>query len=253
MRKKFVDLLLNLVIGISLVGSLIFSYFYVDEQKEIKKSAEIAEEVQNKIDMLLDEPVEEIQSKDGVVQILPKYQSLYETNNDMIGFIYLDDTHRFPILQRKDDQNYYLNHDFFDNESSLGSIFANTQCQLGESGITLIYGHHIKGNQMFSCLDSYKNAEFSKNFESIQVDTLYEESSYKVVAAALCNMNDDFKYYEYIGDLSKSRFESWRALMGENLIWGSLETLSYKDTIIELSTCSYERKDNRLIVILVKQ
>ena len=47
-------------------------------------------------------------NKSGVVQektILPQYQKLYEVNNDMIGFIYLDDNHQYPILMRKDAQN----------------------------------------------------------------------------------------------------------------------------------------------------
>lgn len=41
--------------------------------------------------------------------------------------------------------------------------------------------------------------------------------------------------------------------MSEKLLWGSIEDLSYEDTIVELSTCSYEKEGNRLIVILVKE
>lgn len=248
MKKHIADV----VLGISVVGFLMFSCSYIKERQEIKDTTIAIEQVQTKIEHLLNESVSESAESNGVVHILPRYRALYEANNDMVGFIYLDDTHRFPILQRVADQNYYIDKDFFEDECSAGSIFANNQCVLGSSGITLLYGHHIKGNQMFSALDKYKNKSVCDSAGQVKVDTLYEEANYKLHAVALCNMNDTFKYYEYVGALSEGDFELWKYLMDEYLIWGGLDSLPFGSTIIELSTCSYEKKDNRLIVILSK-
>lgn len=249
----------DVIFGISIMGFLIFSVIYAFERKEIRESTVAAKKVQERIEALVEAPIEvtvesdEIVSSDGVLEVMPKYQSLYEANNDMIGFIYIDDNYRFPILQKLDDQNYYLKHNFFKEDDYNGSIFANVQCELGGAGITLIYGHHIQGGNMFSCLDVFKNESYFENAEALKVDTLYSENSYRVAAVALCNMHDSFKYYDYVGSLSESTFELWRVLMGEKLIRGSLDGLSFEDVIIELSTCSYERDDNRLVVVLVKE
>lgn len=240
---------INLLLGISIIGFCISSVSYIDSLKEDKEIVENIQVVQEKIDVLLEQEPEQIeQDKDGIV-ILPKYQSLYETNNDMVGFIYLDEEQKYPILQRVDDQNYYINHNFFLEEAKSGAIFMNSDCKLGDSGISLIYGHHMKNGDMFGSLNKYKK----EGSYTIQLDNLYENSSYKVIGVGLYNLADDFKYYEYVGALSESSFELWRYFMSEKLIWGSLDSLKNTDEIIELSTCSYERKNNRLVVILVKE
>lgn len=251
MHKRLLDVLF----GISVICFLIFSIVYFLECKKIDKSISDIDKVQNRIDKLINQPIryKSRSNKKGVVKVLPKYQSLYRTNSDMIGYLYIDKMHSFPILQKIDNQNYYLSHNFFKEYDSNGSIFANSKCSLGNEGITLIYGHHIKRNRLFSCLDSFKKESYFKQVKDIRIDTLYKKNIYKVVAVAICNMNDSFKYYDYVGKLSKKTFEYWKKSISKKLIEGSIQNLSYKDTIVELSTCSYERKDNRVVLILSKK
>lgn len=192
-------------------------------------------------------------NKSGVISekaILPLYQKLYEVNNDMIGFIYLDDKYQYPILMRKDDQNYYLNHNFFGEEEKAGSIFANVHSTFADRGISLIYGHHMRDGSMFSSLDNWKKEDYFNSHQTMQIDSLYCESTYEVVALAIINMGDDFKYYSYVGDISEQEFETWKLGFSPYIIRGSLDTLAYEDSIIELSTCSYERTNNRCVLIL---
>lgn len=189
-------------------------------------------------------------NKSGVVQektILPQYQKLYEVNNDMIGFIYLDDNHQYPILMRKDAQNYYLNHNFFGEEEKAGSIFANVNSSFGEQGISLIYGHNMKSGDMFGTLDEFEVDD------TIQIDSLYEKSTYKVVGIIKTSMHEEFSYYDYVGDLSEEDFNTWKKGCQRYLTQGSISDLTYEDTIIELSTCAYHVKDGRLVLILRKE
>ena len=189
-------------------------------------------------------------NKSGVVSektILPLYQRLYEVNNDMIGFIYLDDNHQYPILMRKDDQNYYISHNFFKEEEKAGSIFANVNSSFNNQGISLIYGHNMKSGDMLGTLD-----EFEIN-DIIQIDSLYEKCTYKIVAIMKTSMHEDFKYYDYVGDLSEKDFNTWKEGCISQNIRGSLDSLSCEDTIVELSTCAYHVKDGRLVLILRKE
>ncbi len=182
--------------------------------------------------------------------ILPQYARLYEANPDMVGFIYLSDNYRYPVVQRIADQNYYASHDFFGNEEKSGSIFANAHCTLGDRGVTLIYGHCMKSGAMFASLHDWKDEEFFNSHRTIQVDTLYAEQTYEVVATAIINMADDFKYYEFLGFVGEDSFEEWRKGFSPYILRGNLDSLSSDDVIIELSTCSYEREGNRCVLIL---
>lgn len=189
-------------------------------------------------------------NKSGVVDektILPQYQKLHKVNNDMIGFIYLDDNHQYPILMRKDAQNYYLNHNFFGEEEKAGSIFVNVNSSFGEQGISLIYGHCMKDGSMFGSLK-----EFEVN-DIIQIDSLYEKSTYRVVGIMKTSMHEEFSYYDYVGDLSEEDFNTWKEGCISQSIRGSLDSLSYEDTVVELSTCAYHVKDGRLVLILRKE
>lgn len=176
--------------------------------------------------------------------MLKDYAKLYKINNDLVGFIYLDDDHKYSVVQRKDDQNYYLYRNFFGEELKLGSIFLNNQCNLGDKGISLIYGHNMRDNSMFGSIDELIPQS------TLQLDTIYESKSYEVVATCICNLDDDFKYYSYLGYLGSYDFEVWKQGMNTNLVSGSINSLNKDDVIVELSTCSYKHKGDRCVVIL---
>lgn len=178
------------------------------------------------------------------LKILSKYEELYNLNNDLVGFIYLDGNNQYPVLQRVDDQNYYINHNIFGEDLKAGSIFVNSQCTLGESGITLIYGHNMKDNTMFGSIDELVPQS------TLQLDTIFEEQVYEIQALAICNLNDDFKYYSYLSSLSSYDFSYWKEQMTSHIYSGDISSLTEDDTIVELSTCSYAKKDDRLVVIL---
>lgn len=184
--------------------------------------------------------------------ILPKYEKLYEANTDMIGFIYLDGNHKYPVLMNKDDQNFYLRKDFFGDDNKAGSIFANVNSSFGEQGISLIYGHNMKDGSMFASISNWKKQDYFDSNKTMRIDTLFEESNYEVMAIAIINMDDSFKYYDYVGNLDETTFNIWRDNFESYVIRGSLSSLTYKDTIVELSTCSYEKKNNRAVLILKK-
>lgn len=193
------------------------------------------------------EPIQEVNQEPIMIQ---KYEKLYETNNDMIGFIYLNDEYKYPILQRVTDQNYYLHNDFFGKEDKNGSIFANRFSELGHPGISLIYGHTMKSGKMFHGLKNYLDSDYFEEHKIMQIDTLYDEMYYEVVAVAQTSMHEDFKYYSYVGDVSEEEFYEWHDGFEQYCSRGSLSDLTYGDIIVELSCCAYHTEDGRLVVIL---
>lgn len=183
-------------------------------------------------------------------EVLAQYKELYEANPDMIGAIYLPSGVCQPVLQRLDDQNYYLDHNFFCEEDKEGSVFANSFTYLGESGVSLLYGHTLKSGRMFSCLHNYLDEEYFQEHKVMRLDTLYSEMEYEVVAVALTSLHDEFLYYSYVGKLYEAEFNQWRDGFEQYCMVGSLSELSHGDIICELSCCAYHVKDGRLVVVL---
>lgn len=183
-------------------------------------------------------------------EILSQYQELYAVNNDIVGFIYLNEGYSYPVMQRVQDQNYYLNKNFREENDLEGIPFANRYCTLGEPGLTLLYGHTLKSGHQFSCLKYFKEEDYFNEHRYMQIDTLYEEMQYEVVAVALTSLHEEFEYYLYVGDVTETDFNDWKSGFSEYIIRGSLEDLSYGDIIVELSTCSYQTEDGRIVVIL---
>ncbi|MBN2222449.1 MAG: class B sortase, partial [Vallitaleaceae bacterium] len=79
--------------------------------------------------------------------INPIYQSYYDINDDVVGWIKIDDTViDYPILQGEDN-SYYLKHDINGNEYFYGSILLDFRCDIKNiTRNTMVYGHNMKKN-----------------------------------------------------------------------------------------------------------
>lgn len=230
------DYIKRSIVVASLIGVGIYLHFSSFSGVDARVKSYIVEETS--------EDTIQPQETNNKPQILAKYSELYQVNNDLVGYIYLDDEHEYPIVQRKDDQNFYLYKDFFGDDDKSGTIFLNSQCTLGDKGISLVYGHHMRDGAKFGDISELQPQS------RLQLDTIFESHEYEVVSSCICNLDDDFKYYSYTGQQSSYNFEVWKQNMSNKCVKGSLDSLTKDDVIVELSTCSYKHKNDRLIVIL---
>ena len=78
--------------------------------------------------------------------ILAKYKKLYLQNEDMVGWIAIDGMSiNYPVMQSKNNPNFYLKHSFEKEYSDLGVPYIQEDCDILTSDNLVIYGHHIKG------------------------------------------------------------------------------------------------------------
>lgn len=182
-------------------------------------------------------------------EVMKEYKDLSSQNSDMVGFIYLPEG-SYPVVQRVADQNYYLDKNFFGEEDKNGSIFANRYSNLGQAGISLLYGHTMRSGAMFGGLKRWLDKDYFSEHSIIRLDTLYECMNYEVVAVIETSMHEEFCYFDYVGGVSESDFNDWKAGMSGYVSQGSLDNLSYGDVICELSCCAYHVKDGRLVLVL---
>ncbi len=206
----------------------------------------------------------------GVVEtqpptILPELQPIYELNNHLIGYLNFPNSNlnlRYPVLQSPEDDDFYLTHDFYGNESIVGCPYVPATCDVFEpSDNVVIYGHNLRTGGMFNKLTYYRNKSYWEKNQTFSFDTLYERHTYQIFAVfktAAKQYKDDgtpwgYPYHrlnhfetkeafdKFIADVKGAAFTS-----GEYQGWTFYDTgitPQYGDKLVCLSTCEYTMKD----------
>ena len=151
---------------------------------------------------------------------LPEYETLYNKNKRLIGWVKIDDTNiDYPVMQTTDNE-YYLDHNLNQEYDKNGSIFMDKDCDvLKPSTNFILYGHHMKSGQMFGSLSLYSDQSYYEKHPCIQFDTIYEKGQYEIMYVFRSRVYSEdeivFKYYQFIDAQSEQEFDSYMNDMAE--------------------------------------
>lgn len=188
-------------------------------------------------------------------QILPQYAQMAEKNADMVGWIRIDGTRvDYPLMYAPDDYGKYLHKDINEFYSIGGLPFIDENCSWDpNSANLLIYGHNMSNGSMFHDITSYEKRAFWKEHPYIQVDTLYEEKTYEVVAAFYDQIYREsdtcFKFYHFIDPQTKEEFDTGIKYFKHKGLYDTGITPQYGDKLVTLVTCIYHVDNGRFIVV----
>lgn len=252
----------GIVLLASVVAVLCFGYFGIYYYFSARTSAEYSELAALKGSSALSESqsAEKFalhKSSVKLPDVLDEYKTLYQKNKKLIGWIKIDDTLiDYPVMQTSDNE-YYLDHNFNQEQDNNGSLFLDCDCSpYPQSTNLIIYGHHMKSGQMFGGLQKYAKESYGKKHSVIQFDTIYEKGTYEVMyvfRSQVYNENDIvFKYYQFIEANSKEEFDSYMKEMEAVSLYDMGVTASFGDHILTLSTCDYSQEDGRFVVVAKK-
>jgi sortase B len=183
------------------------------------------------------------------------FDALWAINPDIYAWIYIPNTEiSYPILQHDTDDDYYLSHDCYGNDSPLeGSIFTEKTYTSEEftDPVTVVYGHRLKTGTMFSTLQStYSTAEGMADCKEIIIYLPDREYHYTVVAA----VPYDNRHILYNYDFSSNRM--FRAFLNSiysvreiGAVFDQDTVASPKDRLLILSTCLYGNAQKRYLVL----
>lgn len=186
-------------------------------------------------------------------QMLERYTELYEINQDLVGWLSIEGMKiDYPVMQCEDDE-YYLHHDFYGEDSKYGCLYVKEQADLDAGTNFIIYGHNMKDGSMFGDLDLYLKEEFYKEHTAISFDTLYEERTYDIIAvfrSQVYDAEDDvFKYYQFYEADTEEEFEDFYNNIKALSLYDTGVEAAFGDTFLTLSTCAYHVQDGRLAVV----
>lgn len=185
--------------------------------------------------------------------ILPQYRELHEQNMDMAGWIRIDGTAiDYPVMYTADD--FYLSHNFDKEESKSGVPFIDKCCTVEPMATnTIIYGHHMKNGAMFAGLARYEDAAYCAEHPVIQLDTLYEQREYEIIAvfeSRIYRKSDAvFKHYNFLNAENAEDFEDYIADIKALSLYDTGVTAEYGDSLITLVTCAYYTEHGQFVVV----
>lgn len=210
----------------------------------------------------------EIATEETTYELLPGAENLLELSENVVGYITIPDTViNYPVMQNLDDsegEEYFLYHDFYGENSNLGSIFLDFRCSfdvVGEdkklvrptSENLIIYGHNMKNESMFGSLKHYKDDDtYYEKHPLIELNSNYQQYIFKIygyfIADALDTTDTRFEYWNYIElDDEESFYDYVNEVKRRTLRLTNVD-VEYGDMLLTLSTCSSAVSNGRLVV-----
>lgn len=221
MNMIFDKLLTKILIIAFMITFFITSYILLKDFFEYKEN-------NNDTNELIESSVEiDIETQEKIID----WDYLNSVNEDIIGWIEIENTKvNYPVL--KDNGNlYYLNHTYNRKFNSNGSIFT-TDSNFLNTEETVIYGHNMRNGTMFSILGNYLDSEFLLSHQNIKIYTPTQNYNCKIfssysIGVDIENYNIKSLNYEERVDYYKSSSKNY------------VDNVDMTDKIIKLSTCSY--------------
>lgn len=181
------------------------------------------------------------------------FVSLKRDNADTVAWLSINGViEDYPIVQTNDN-SYYVNHDFYGNNTKAGTIFedyrnASLESEFEDlSKLTLVYGHHMKNNTMFANICNYKDDNY---VEEHPYGLLYTPDGdiYKIEFFAGINLSGNESSFLDIENYNQIEFNEYINTIKENSSFDNDLNIEYEDKLIALVTCSYEKENNRYIL-----
>ncbi len=199
------------------------------------------------------------------------FRTLYRRNSDVRGWLTFSTAGEDlfggaidnPVVQTTDN-DYYLTHDFLGDIDKAGSLYFDYRNDLSAGGVNrnlIIYGHNLNSGLMFSRFNllAKSNLNRARQLTTLTLDTLYEQSTYKVFAVMIVNANaDEETVFNYIRtEFTDAEFTQFIDDLRRRSLYdfGDVD-VTVDDELLTLSTCSNKRethlKDGRTVIVARK-
>ena len=181
------------------------------------------------------------------------FAELLRYNPDTVGYLTIGEIVDLPVVQRENDNEYYLTHAYSGEEAREGALFLDGANRLSDENL-IIYGHNMRNGTMFGELSSFGKREFLLKNALVRFDTLYENALYVPFAMFEASMDEDDGHYFDVRQIvfDETSFELFVLKLRGRSVFDVPVAVAYGDQLLTLVTCSYNDDDGRYIVALRK-
>lgn len=263
------------VSAVVLIIALIILAWYFVQQAKIKADIEKQRELHTSISVITQSTTPPPETEETTTEteppplvVLDSMTALLEQNPDTAGWLTVEGTNIDNVIVQADDNDYYLDKDFYGNRNIAGQIYIDYRCTANDynknqSDNIIIYGHNQADMTMFGTLKNYKikkdntrNFDFYKEHPTFKFSNLYEEYTYKIIALFVIEVEPYqtrdgviFDYHNYVNFGSNRTFADFKENILARTAVDTGVDFDEDDKFITLSTCSNEFEPSRFVVI----
>lgn len=189
-------------------------------------------------------------------QIQDRFIPLLQINPETVGWIKVGNLADEPVVYR--DNEFYLNHDFYQKKSSSGTVFVDVEnTDLENDKYVIVYGHDLRDGSKFGSLKEYLNIEQLKNNIVIEWSSLYSSEAEKYVVFSVfdSSMLEENKNYFDLRRFDRLDLDGTKKFIEEireRSLYDIPVDVTAEDQIMVLVTCSYKHEDGRLLIFCRK-
>ena len=166
-------------------------------------------------------------------------------NNEIVLWIKSDEGHiDYPVV-KTDSNTKYLYTGADGKKNIVGSIFMDYRNEDAYDPFVMIYGHMMEDESMFATLNEFKT---KPKFDGFTFYTDGKSFKTKAVLSALISGDEYINPRDY-DDFNKRK--EFYDTIRKNALYDANYNLKEEDRIVNLVTCSYERRNLRLVVVTI--
>ena len=197
--------------------------------------------------------------------ILSEMKPIYDLNKDTVGWIEIPEPGRdtpvlsYPVMQTKQDPDYYIDKNFYKKDDDHGTIYANAISDVfTPSDVITLYGHHMADGTMFKPIYYYTTESYFNNHPYVYFDSLYTRRTYQVVLLFRTNGEPHsyypfFPFHTYSNFRNEKEFNDFMSSIRKLKLHESNVEVNYGDKLLCLVTCDYMPYPNGRLVLVCKQ
>lgn len=166
------------------------------------------------------------------------FMNLLKTNSDTVAWIQIKGTKiNYPVVQT-DNNNFYLNHDYYRKYNDAGWVFMDyrNNSDLSDNKNTIIYAHSRVDGSMFHTLRNTLEKKWFDNKDNriIKISTPEYNASYLIFSSYKTNAES---YYLTTDFNSDEEFEYWLKKIKKRSKFNFNTEVYKEDSILTLSSC----------------
>ncbi len=269
--KKLVTIIASVVLAVSVTTLAVYFIKQALNRAEIERQREMHNEPLVITEATTAPPETETtvtETEPPPLVMLSNIESFVEENPDTAGWIKVPGTNIDNVVVQTDNNDYYLDKDFYGNRNIAGQIYIDYRCVINDyedkqTDNVIVYGHNQADLSMFGTLKKYKiKKESTGNFDfylqnpTFSFSSLYQDYTYKIIALFVIEVEPYqtrdgviFDYHNYVNFAGERSFEKFKENIMERTAVNTGVDFNEDDKFMTLSTCSNEFEPSRFVVI----
>ena len=195
------------------------------------------------------------------LQSRPNFETYWEINKDVIGYLLLPDTKiEYPILQNDSKRDYYLKRNIDGSTGYPGCIYIeNINEPNFRDPVTIAYGHNMENGTMFGQLHKiYRDAAFRESHKYVFVYQPESVSLFEIIASTsysdqhllmnnFTKKGDEFVFTGIMADDQVRVMKILKEYGDKGAYFKEDEEVTAEDRLFIMSTCNGDKA--RIIVV----